>query len=123
MRFRLGFKLKLLTDQSIIMSRCCTNTNFFCFFFSQLSAISITTIPIESYSFGSQYILIVPNLVLIVLCVNYIILPVFYHNNIDNCYVVSKKLVICFCNFMYKIDSLRRKRSCGLFRYIKYAYI
>lgn len=59
--------------------------------FSQLSAISIMTIPTEVYSFGWQYMIIVPNMILIVGTVNYVFLPVFYNNNIDNCYMVSAK--------------------------------
>lgn len=47
------------------------------------------TIPAELYQHGSQYLLFLPTLVFVVLVCCYVYLPVFYHNNIDNCYVVS----------------------------------
>lgn len=56
---------------------------------SQLSAISIMTIPVEIYSYGWQYMLLLPTLFFIVVATNYLFLPVFYQNNIENCYVVS----------------------------------
>ena len=56
---------------------------------SQLSAISIMTIPVEIYSHGWQYMLLFPTLVFIAIATNYLFLPVFYQNNIENCYVVS----------------------------------
>lgn len=54
-----------------------------------MSAISIVAIPAEIYAFGWQYVLIIPTVGLIILIVNYLFLPVFYQNNIDNCYAVS----------------------------------
>lgn len=62
--------------------------------FSQLSALSIVAIPAEIYSFGWQYFLIIPTLVFIIIAVNYLFLPVFYQNNIDNCYAVSWRLCL-----------------------------
>lgn len=59
-------------------------------YFSQLSAIAIMAIPAEIYSFGWQYMLILPTLFFITFVTNYLFLPVFYHNNIDNCYVVGE---------------------------------
>lgn len=59
------------------------------FFQSQLSAMAIMTIPTEVYSFGWQYALLLPSLIFVTLVTNYISLPVFYCNNIDNCYKVS----------------------------------
>lgn len=56
---------------------------------SQLSAISIMTIPVEIYSYGWQYMLLLPTLLFIAVATNYLFLPVFYQNNIENCYVVS----------------------------------
>lgn len=53
---------------------------------SQLSGISIMSIPAEMYSFGSQYFVLVPMMIIVVLILNYVIIPVFYSNNIANCY-------------------------------------
>lgn len=47
------------------------------------------TVPAEVYSFGWQYGLLIPTLFFITFGTNYLFLPVFYHNSIDNCYVVS----------------------------------
>lgn len=66
--------------------------------FSQLSAIAIMTIPAEIYSFGWQYALLLPSLVFVTIVTNYVSLPVFYSNNIENCYVVS---VLC-TNLIHK---------------------
>lgn len=66
---------------------------------SQLSAISIMTIPVEIYSYGWQYMLLFPTLIFIVVATNYLFLPVFYQNNIENCYVVS---VCCLCDDFFK---------------------
>lgn len=56
---------------------------------SQLSAYSIISVPAEIYSFGSHYpVVVVPVVVAMTLMVSYGILPVFYHNRIDNCYGV-----------------------------------
>lgn len=59
---------------------------------SQLSAIAIMSVPAEIYSFGYQYLFLLPTLFFVTLVTNYISLPVFYCNNIDNCYAVSKFL-------------------------------
>lgn len=50
------------------------------------------TIPAEIYSFGWQYALSIPAAVFVVFVTNYISLPVFYHNKVDNCYVVRVKI-------------------------------
>ncbi|XP_037039646.1 sodium-coupled monocarboxylate transporter 1-like isoform X2 [Bradysia coprophila] len=52
---------------------------------SQLSAISIMTLPAEIYSFGSSVTLIVLVQVVVMLIINFIFIPIFYNNNIDNC--------------------------------------
>lgn len=49
------------------------------------------TVPAEIYSFGWQYALLLPSLIFVTLVTNYVSLPVFYCNNIENCYVVSVK--------------------------------
>ncbi|KAI8124518.1 Sodium-coupled monocarboxylate transporter 2 [Lucilia cuprina] len=53
---------------------------------SQLSGIAIMSVPAESYSFGFTYIFLVLSIVPVVPILNYIIVPVFYNNNISNCY-------------------------------------
>ncbi|XP_054746818.1 sodium-coupled monocarboxylate transporter 1 [Anastrepha obliqua] len=53
---------------------------------SQLSAISIMTIPTEMYSFGINWIFNIFAIVLIVPILNWVVIPVFYNNNISNCY-------------------------------------
>uniref|UniRef100_A0A1I8Q1U6 Uncharacterized protein n=2 Tax=Stomoxys calcitrans TaxID=35570 RepID=A0A1I8Q1U6_STOCA len=53
---------------------------------SQLSAIAIMAVPAESYSFGFGYIFLVLSIIPVVPMLNYIIIPVFYNNNISNCY-------------------------------------
>lgn len=55
---------------------------------SQLSAISIMTIPSEMYGFGMNWFFAVAIMVLIVPVLNYVIIPVFYNNDITNCYEV-----------------------------------
>lgn len=47
------------------------------------------TLPAEIYAFGWQFALILPNITAITIASNYLFTPVFYHNAIDNCYVVS----------------------------------
>ena len=47
------------------------------------------TIPAEAYTNGWHFGLIIPTLILITVTVNYVFIPVFYTNNIDNCYAVS----------------------------------
>ncbi|SPP82652.1 blast:Sodium-coupled monocarboxylate transporter 2 [Drosophila guanche] len=53
---------------------------------SQLSAISIMTIPGEMYGYGINWFFNVLCMVLVVPLLNYVIIPVFYNNNITNCY-------------------------------------
>lgn len=52
---------------------------------SQLSGITIMTVPAEMYFYGTQYYLIAISMVFICAAINYIFLPVFYENNISNC--------------------------------------
>lgn len=47
------------------------------------------SIPAEMYTFGTQYFIMVPTMILIVLVCNYIYVPVFYNNQIANCYEVK----------------------------------
>lgn len=56
--------------------------------FSQLSGISIMSVPAETYVFGLQIALLIPIMVFVVAVINKIFLPVFYHNHIANCYEV-----------------------------------
>ncbi|XP_030369982.1 sodium-coupled monocarboxylate transporter 2 [Scaptodrosophila lebanonensis] len=53
---------------------------------SQLSAISIMTIPAEMYAYGINWIFNVICMIVVVPLLNYVIIPVFYNNNISNCY-------------------------------------
>ncbi|XP_017073386.1 sodium-coupled monocarboxylate transporter 2 [Drosophila eugracilis] len=53
---------------------------------SQLSAISIMTIPAEMYAFGINWFFNVVCMVVVVPLLNYVVIPVFYNNNITNCY-------------------------------------
>ncbi|XP_022224871.2 sodium-coupled monocarboxylate transporter 2 [Drosophila obscura] len=53
---------------------------------SQLSGIAIMSIPAESYSFGFNYIFVVLAMVPVIPILIYIIVPVFYENNVSNCY-------------------------------------
>lgn len=65
--------------------------------------------PAEMYSFGAQYWIVVPTMILIVIVINYVLIPVFYNNHISNCYEVitietiltKKKNVII--NFLFQI--------------------
>ncbi|XP_036322020.1 sodium-coupled monocarboxylate transporter 1-like [Rhagoletis pomonella] len=56
---------------------------------SQLSAISIMTIPAEMYSFGMNWWFNVVTMILIVPLLCWVIIPVFYNNNLSNCYELS----------------------------------
>ncbi|CAD6991220.1 sodium-coupled monocarboxylate transporter 2 [Ceratitis capitata] len=58
---------------------------------SQLSALSITAVPAESYAFGFNQIFIVASMILVAPLLCYIIIPVFYENNISNCYEYLEK--------------------------------
>lgn len=62
---------------------------FFSYTISQLSAISIMTLPAEIYSMGSQVTIMVLIQGLVMLLINFVFIPIFYNNNIDNCYAVS----------------------------------
>ncbi|XP_013102156.2 sodium-coupled monocarboxylate transporter 2 [Stomoxys calcitrans] len=53
---------------------------------SQLSGISIMTIPAELYTFGITWCFNVVSMILIVPILIWIVIPVFYNNNITNCY-------------------------------------
>ncbi|XP_073828202.1 sodium-coupled monocarboxylate transporter 1-like [Musca autumnalis] len=53
---------------------------------SQLSGIAIMSVPSENYSFGIGYMIMMTSVIVIVPILNYIIVPVFYNNNITNCY-------------------------------------
>ncbi|XP_055905825.1 sodium-coupled monocarboxylate transporter 1-like [Eupeodes corollae] len=53
---------------------------------SQLSAISIVTIPSEMYSFGITFAFTMIAMFGALPILMYIIIPVFYNNNISNCY-------------------------------------
>ncbi|KAH8257753.1 hypothetical protein KR038_000118 [Drosophila bunnanda] len=53
---------------------------------SQLSAISIMTIPAEMYAYGINWFFNVVCMVVVVPLLNYVVIPVFYNNNITNCY-------------------------------------
>uniref|UniRef100_A0A182W0T7 Sodium/solute symporter n=1 Tax=Anopheles minimus TaxID=112268 RepID=A0A182W0T7_9DIPT len=53
---------------------------------SQLSGVSIMSVPAEMYSYGAQYWIIAPTMILITMIINYIFVPVFYNNHITNCY-------------------------------------
>ncbi|KAH8311681.1 hypothetical protein KR044_007472 [Drosophila immigrans] len=53
---------------------------------SQLSGIAIMSVPAETYSFGLNYFFIVISMVGVVPLLNYVIVPVFYENNVSNCY-------------------------------------
>lgn len=72
----------------------------FLFSFSQLSAVAIISIPAEIYSFGWQYCLFLPGLFLVTLITNYVSLPVFYCNNIENCYMVKNTFYFILCTFV-----------------------
>ncbi|KAH8276206.1 hypothetical protein KR026_004595 [Drosophila bipectinata] len=53
---------------------------------SQLSAISIMTIPAEMYAYGINWFFNVVCMLFVVPILNYVVIPVFYNNNITNCY-------------------------------------
>ncbi|KAH8418033.1 hypothetical protein KR222_010828, partial [Zaprionus bogoriensis] len=53
---------------------------------SQLSGLAIMSVPAESYSFGANYFLFVLSMFAVVPILVYVIVPVFYENNISNCY-------------------------------------
>ncbi|XP_017844652.1 sodium-coupled monocarboxylate transporter 2 [Drosophila busckii] len=53
---------------------------------SQLSAISIMSIPAEMYAYGINWYFNVVSMLVVIPVLNYVIVPVFYNNNITNCY-------------------------------------
>ncbi|XP_068153303.1 sodium-coupled monocarboxylate transporter 2-like [Drosophila tropicalis] len=53
---------------------------------SQLSAISIMTIPAEMYSYGIHWFFNVIFMIVIIPILNYMVIPVFYNNNLTSCY-------------------------------------
>ncbi|KAH8355920.1 hypothetical protein KR200_002233, partial [Drosophila serrata] len=53
---------------------------------SQLSGIAIMSIPAESYTYGFNYIFVVLAMLAVIPILIYIIVPVFYENNVSNCY-------------------------------------
>ncbi|XP_022224918.2 sodium-coupled monocarboxylate transporter 2 [Drosophila obscura] len=53
---------------------------------SQLSGVAMMSIPAESYTFGFNIVFIVMSMILTVPVLIYIIVPVFYENNVSNCY-------------------------------------
>ncbi|KAH8382273.1 hypothetical protein KR009_002597, partial [Drosophila setifemur] len=53
---------------------------------SQLSGIAIMSIPAESYTFGINYVFVVLSMIAVIPILIYIIVPVFYENNVSNCY-------------------------------------
>lgn len=54
-----------------------------------MSGIAIMSIPAESYTYGFNYLFVVLSMVVVVPILIYIIVPVFYENNVSNCYEVS----------------------------------
>lgn len=58
------------------------------YIFSQLSPLVILTMPVEIYSYGWQYTLFIPALILVMFALCYIFLPILYDNKLDNCYTV-----------------------------------
>lgn len=53
---------------------------------SQLSGLSIMSIPAEIYAFGINYVFHNISAVFAIPIINCLVLPVFYQNNISNCY-------------------------------------
>lgn len=53
---------------------------------SQLSGLSLMTIPSEIYTFGINYVFLTISLVFVIPVLSYLVIPVFYQNNISNCY-------------------------------------
>jgi len=47
------------------------------------------SIPAESYTYGFNYIFVVLAMLVVIPILIYIIVPVFYENNVSNCYEVS----------------------------------
>ncbi|XP_059619567.1 sodium-coupled monocarboxylate transporter 2 [Phlebotomus argentipes] len=53
---------------------------------SQISGVTILALPAEMYGYGTQFAMMVPFMIVTVSIINFVFVPVFYHNNIANCY-------------------------------------
>ncbi|EDW84257.1 uncharacterized protein Dwil_GK14044 [Drosophila willistoni] len=53
---------------------------------SQLSGVAIMSIPAENYTYGFNFIFIVLSMVAVLPILIFVIVPVFYDNNVTNCY-------------------------------------
>lgn len=78
--------------------------------------MTMTAMPADSYTFGSHYmVMIAPVLIVVTLFVNYGVLPIFYNNNIDNCYAVSyieiNIIIITNCILFTQYLELRFSKS------------
>lgn len=62
---------------------------FLLLLYSQLTGVLIISVPGEIYVYGAIYSLTVVSMILAVLAINHIILPIFYENNIINCFEVK----------------------------------
>lgn len=58
---------------------------------SQMSGIAVMTMPAEIYSYGMNLVFLVIAVTLAVPILNTLIIPVFYKNNISNCYEYLEK--------------------------------
>lgn len=61
--------------------------------FSFISATSITATTTEAYSYGWLFLLMIPAMILVALAANFLIIPVFFANKLDNCYEVSNTMI------------------------------
>ena len=79
-----------VSARPILVLTCFNLKNvFYLILCSQLSGISIMSVPAESYSYGNNYVFMVLSLIVVIPFLAWIIVPVFYENNISNCYEVS----------------------------------
>ncbi|GAB0088916.1 sodium-coupled monocarboxylate transporter 2 [Sergentomyia squamirostris] len=53
---------------------------------SQISGVTILSVPAEMYGYGTQYAIMVPFMIVTVSIINFVFIPVFYNNNLSNCY-------------------------------------
>ncbi|XP_055905168.1 sodium-coupled monocarboxylate transporter 2-like [Eupeodes corollae] len=53
---------------------------------SQLSAASVVTIPAELYAYGISFTFMILSVIFVVPIICFVVVPVFYNNNISNCY-------------------------------------
>ena len=65
---------------------------FLCDASSQLTGVLIISVPGEIYVYGAIYSLTVFSMIVAVLAINHLILPVFYENNLVNCFEVTELL-------------------------------